>query len=154
MNLRFSNIPRRVFSKLIIGIFLLAIFSCKKFNNQCNGALNERKWHENVDGKCLYERDLLFYWRASDTADFTDEGVNSITILIDSDTMAKDLLIADYDVSNPVNGCFDPNWITASKIVYPQYEHYLQVFDQNDNVIITRILDLEDDCQSIRLYHF
>jgi hypothetical protein len=141
--------------KSIIGITILSglIISCNKV--ECEGASNERRSWMNYEGSCLYEKNVVLYWEENTFNDFVDNDVKQISIYLNQDTIIYKKNVQSYNYNDIVTDkCFDENWINHTILSKERYDFTLNLIveDQNDSIISSKEIDMDDEsCAAIRL---
>ena len=125
----------------------LMLSACiKKYG--CNGgaALNYDPKATTTDRSCLYPSTGIFYFDAAKKSEWQNAGVTHISLYLSDQPTFK-----DFDIDVPINlndlSCEDPAWMSFDTLIY-QYnqEVSLKVYDQDDSLMVAKIIELTGDC--------
>jgi hypothetical protein len=143
---------------LILALIGGTLISCDFFSRKgCRDsqALNYDQDATKNDFSCIFRSDGIIYWQQNTQTTFETIGATSITIKIDDEEMFSNVLVSDYataSLSSPSN-CTDTSWLYfENKIIYDDGANLkLEVFNQNDSLILRNLIGLNSGCNSNKI---
>ncbi len=137
---------------LIVGIgFISLITSCDlvpRYGCESESATNFDASASRDDGSCIYMSTGILYWDYQVNNFFENNNVTHIDIKLGEDLVLDNADIAQYDYWDFPQSCSGTDWPFFSTSV-KQNNHspkHLQVFDQNDSLIISDVLSMSTGC--------
>lgn len=135
---------------IIFVFFASSVFivSCKRHGCTDSEAMNYDSKAEKSDRTCLFESKGVVYWNQSSQDFLLNNGVTSLTVILDHDTLLKQADISSFGPFD-VSDCASEDWFTFDRITYDDdFDIGMMLLDQNSDTIFAEIVTLIPGCNT------